>query len=235
MCRKKDRPAGGCVLLDRETSKWNKSALLPQDSAVVAGVEHFERAVRFAAEARTEDAWVELLRIDGDGIRDWYIKHAQVAGLRRVEIRGTKHQKRVVGSRAKLKYPPPALEAGIFGRDGYHCSYCGGRVISGRLLRLFSSAVGPASFPMGRTNATTHGAALVYRAVADHVVPRWCGGNTDPNNLVTACYPCNFGKAEFSLEQLGLDMPRPALLDGWDGLENLVPALKRQLGTLPRA
>jgi hypothetical protein len=81
---------------------------------------------------------------------------------------------------------------------------------------------------MGRTNLTTHGAALVYRAVADHVVPRSCGGTTDEENLVTASYPCNFGKAEFSLVQLGLEEPRRAVADGWDGLERLAPVLQRR-------
>jgi len=235
MCRKKDRPAGGCVLLDADTSKWNKSALLPQQSAVTSGVEHLARAVRLAAEGRTADAQAELLLIDGDGIRDWFIKHAQVAGLRRVEILGRKREERVVGSRAKLKYPRPELEAKIFARDGYKCGYCGGRVISGRLLQLFAAAIGPAYLPMGRTNLSTHGAALAYRAVADHVVPHWCGGATDEANLVTACYPCNFGKAEFSRAQLGLEEPRPVVTDGWDGLESLAPALQRRAAVNTRA
>ncbi len=88
---------------------------------------------------------------------------------------------------------------------------------------------------MGTTNATTHGAALVYRAVADHVLPHWSGGSTDQENLITACYPCNFGKAEFSLEQLGLERPRRAVANGGDGLESLVPAMKRQVGSSLRA
>jgi hypothetical protein len=83
-------------------------------------------------------------------------------------------------------------------------------------------------FPMGRTNSDTHGAALVYRAVADHIVPHWSGGSTEEHNLVTACYPCNFGKAEFTLEQLQLDRPRRAMTAGWKGLECLGPALQRE-------
>jgi len=69
-----------------------------------------------------------------------------------------------------------------------------------------------------------------YRAVADHVIPRKRGGRTDRGNHVTACYPCNFGKAEYGLEELRLQAPRPAVRDGWDGLQSLIPMLKRQAG-----
>jgi hypothetical protein len=81
---------------------------------------------------------------------------------------------------------------------------------------------------MGSSNLTTHGAALVYREVADHVNPFAAGGQTDPGNLVTACYPCNFGKGSFTLAELALEAPRPPLLDGWDGMERCLLALKEQ-------
>jgi 5-methylcytosine-specific restriction endonuclease McrA len=96
------------------------------------------------------------------------------------------------------------------------------------VLRLLQSIVGKSAFPIGPTNAATHGAVIAHRAVADHVVPRKRGGPTSAGNLVTACYPCNFGKAEYTLEELGLLAPRPAVVDGWDGLQSLVPALKKQ-------
>jgi HNH endonuclease len=72
-----------------------------------------------------------------------------------------------------------------------------------------------------------HGSVIAHRGVVDHVVPRKRGGRTEPGNLVTACYPCNFGKAHYTLEELGMCAPRPAMRDGWDGLQGLVPALKR--------
>ena len=87
---------------------------------------------------------------------------------------------------------------------------------------------------MGRTNLTTHGCAIAFRAVADHLNPFAGGGTTLFDNLVTACYPCNFGKANFTLADLALEGPRPPLLDGWDGLELLLPALKA-LARAPRS
>ncbi len=45
---------------------------------------------------------------------------------------------------------------------------------------------------------------------------------------MTACYPCNFGKAHYTLEEIRLRKPRPALRDGWDGLQSLMPDLEKR-------
>ncbi len=51
---------------------------------------------------------------------------------------------------------------------------------------------------------------------------------TNPSNLVTSCGPCNYGKAHYTIEQMGLDDPfdRPATPDGWDGLLSYLEGLK---------
>src|SRR5438045_7953644 len=99
MCRKKDRGGGGCELLDANTSKWNRSALLPRNAAVDAGFQHFDRAIRFAADGRPADARIELGRLDECALRDWYVRHAQVAGIRRVEILRNKGEEWASGHR----------------------------------------------------------------------------------------------------------------------------------------
>jgi 5-methylcytosine-specific restriction endonuclease McrA len=86
---------------------------------------------------------------------------------------------------------------------------------------------------MGSTDITTHGAVLCYSAVADHVAPRSRGGRTDPENLVTACYPCNFGKADYAVEQLALRDPRARPAPEWDSLERFVPALEARARAIP--
>lgn len=133
-----------------------------------------------------------------------------------------------VGDVDERPNPSSRVTAEVLVRDGHRCRYCHRQLLSRRVLKLFQSIVGEKAFPMGSTNATTHGAAIAYRAVADHVVPRKRGGRTDAENLVTACWPCNFGKAGYTVEQLGIDDPRsrPVLLD-WSGLEHLVPMLKQ--------
>jgi len=46
------------------------------------------------------------------------------------------------------------------------------------------------------------------------------GGRTAPENLVTSCFPCNYGKANFTIEQLGIESPfrREPMVDEWTGL-----------------
>ncbi len=58
----------------------------------------------------------------------------------------------------------------------------------------------------------------------DHVIPYARGGGNGPDNLVTACWPCNFGRGSYSLEEVGLADPRgrPPVLDGWDGLKRVL-------------
>ena len=72
----------------------------------------------------------------------------------------------------------------------------------------FSIVVGPDVYSVGRTNQERHGMALISRAQLDHVVPHGQGGVTGEENLVTACWACNYGKARFTLSQIALQDPR---------------------------
>jgi len=48
---------------------------------------------------------------------------------------------------------------------------------------------------------------------------------TDVENVVVSCAPCNYGKQDYMLEELGLLDPRsrPVVRTSWDGLERLRP------------
>lgn len=50
-----------------------------------------------------------------------------------------------------------------------------------------------------------------------------CGDNSLENTILT-CAPCNFGKMNYTLEELGLVDPRgrEGIHGGWDGLERLL-------------
>jgi hypothetical protein len=54
----------------------------------------------------------------------------------------------------------------------------------------------------------------------DHVPPGGRGGSwSDRNNLVAACWPCNSGKADFALEEIGWELLGEAdVQSDWDGL-----------------
>jgi hypothetical protein len=98
-----------------------------------------------------------------------------------------------------LAYPRAAAVSALFTRDGYRCRYCQCPVVHKDLLRALQAVVGTEVLRMGPTNLDLHGAVIAHRAVADHVLPRKRGGRTEETNLVTACYPCNFGKVNHSV------------------------------------
>ncbi len=103
----------------------------------------------------------------------------------------------------------------------YICRYCGLRVVPKSVFRAFAKAVGPESFPLGKTNRSRHGLYLEFCAVTDHVVSHNLGGRTNMDNLVTACWSCNYGKAGWTVEVIGIDDPRvrqPEPSPEWDGL-----------------
>ena len=107
-------------------------------------------------------------------------------------------------------------------RDGFHCRFCGIPVIRAEVRKIIHKAY-LNSVPWGRTNATQHAAFQCMWAQYDHVVPHSSGGTNDLNNLIITCAACNFGKMEFTLEELGLLDPRDFMptQSQWDGLERI--------------
>ncbi len=70
-------------------------------------------------------------------------------------------------------------------------------------------------------------AGLMAEVVEDHVrhhLPYCAGGGNDLDNLVTACWAGQFGRGDFSLEEVGLSDPRARspIVDEWDGLTGLL-------------
>lgn len=223
VCR---RNGNKCVVLGSDPTKWSECEPLPPDRSLIEGFRHFDAAVHAAAAGDIQSARAKLVAVESDAIRSWFIEHAQVAGNARVAALGRAAPAPYVGPVDELAYPRSATVLEVFRADGYRCRYCQRPVVHKGVLTLVQRIVGKSIFSMGLTNLEMHGAAIAHRAVVDHLVPRKRGGPTKLGNLVTACYPCNFGKAHYTLEQLGLCAPRAALRDEWDGLQSLVPALK---------
>eukprot|EP01037_Dinobryon_pediforme_P008739 gene8739-8830_t len=75
----------------------------------------------------------------------------------------------------------------------------------------------------GARNADKHTALAALSASLDHIVPHSRGGTNDEPNLVTACNACQFGRGQWTLEEVGFFDPReyPPVLDEWDGLMRL--------------
>lgn len=128
--------------------------------------------------------------------------------------------------------PGPAIPKGtihttadsraVYGRDRWHCRFCSCKVIDpdarDRLRKLLPD------LPWGPTNASRHGGLIVHMASTDHVLPRSWGGTNDHTNLVTACWPCQFSRGEYRIEDCGIADPfdRPPVTSDWDGLRRIL-------------
>jgi DNA-directed RNA polymerase subunit RPC12/RpoP len=138
-------------------------------------------------------------------------------------------------SRAGSRMPSAALTRVDLARDGYRCRYCTSRVILKETQKVFTAAC-PSAARWGRNNEAKHFGLATLTASIDHVVPFQRGGGNEPRNLVTACGPCQFGRNQWTLEEVEIDDPRnyPPVVDDWDGLSRLV-GLKPRLSQRDRA
>jgi 5-methylcytosine-specific restriction endonuclease McrA len=128
--------------------------------------------------------------------------------------------------------PRPPVDAkrqgAIFLRDRFYCRYCNGKTILTSVMELVGTLY-PEIFPYHGhwKGGLTHPAFLTRSAIVDHVEPgAWGGGWDDPDNLVTACWPCNSVKSDFTLSQLRGWHRQPIREDdGWRGLTQYYPQL----------
>lgn len=122
--------------------------------------------------------------------------------------------------RDPARMPTKTIQLRTFERDRWHCRWCGSPVLALSAVRHMHAVVG-AAFPHGGKNVNHHGLTLAAGASLDHVVPHALGGTNGEDNLVTACWPCQFARGDDSIDRLGIVNPldyAPAVaLPGWDG------------------
>jgi 5-methylcytosine-specific restriction endonuclease McrA len=75
--------------------------------------------------------------------------------------------------------------------------------------------------PWGRKNNLQHAALQCMWAQYDHIIPHSRGGTSDIENIYLACAACNYGRMQYTLEEVGLLHPRchEPRRGTWDGLE----------------
>ena len=122
--------------------------------------------------------------------------------------------------RLPVRMPSAVEKRALLERDGYHCRFCGIPVVRETVRRRIRQAY-PDALPWGRTNGSQHAAFQALWVQYDHVLPHAKGGDNSLGNMVITCAPCNFGRGDFSLAEMGLADPRrrEPVRSSWDGLE----------------
>ena len=124
--------------------------------------------------------------------------------------------------RPKARMPGrPQLNA-LVERDGFHCRFCGIPVVRTETRSRMRKAY-PEALRWGddNRNAEQHAGLQAMWLTYDHLLPHSRGGSNDLDNMVIACQPCNCGRAQLTLEEVGLADPRlrEPVRTMWDGLE----------------
>ncbi len=121
-------------------------------------------------------------------------------------------------TKAQQRMPGADLQRALFARDGHRCRFCGCRVVLPKARdRMRQELPGRIRFA---EREGFHAAFYALSASIDHIVPHSRGGGNEMDNLVVACWSCQFGRGGYLLEEVGLIDPRERapVVDGWDGL-----------------
>ena len=120
------------------------------------------------------------------------------------------------------RMPSRSVQLAMYARDGWRCRFCGCRVVLDRARRAMRAHL-PDAVPWSEGEGH-HAAFYALSGSVDHVVPHCAGGGNDLENIVTACWPCQFGRSHWLIEEVGLIDPRSRtpVVDSWDGLTRLL-------------
>lgn len=129
--------------------------------------------------------------------------------------------------RAPLRMPNKTGEAALLKRDGFNCSFCGIPVIR-KEIRVYLHKYYPNALKWGKTNSEQHSAFQAMWVQYDHIIPHARGGETNLENMLITCAPCNYGRMNFLVAEIGISMPNlnKIISNEWDGLERLLDKKK---------
>lgn len=218
--------------LTDDSATWSRECVLPYPARFERSIDLLLEAAKAASrgDSGRNAAQGLIKKMDDQEMRSWFDDFAQNAGKVRLEILGKKPQ--VLNSKGTVKRPTPRLELDIIRRDGFHCRYCGIRVVPNAQFKKLQEVVGYETLPNRSQakrltrNTDIHGIWLLTRATVDHVEPV-SAGTADINrteNLVASCWPCNYAKWKYTIEDLELDHPntRPIRTSDWLGLTDIL-------------
>jgi hypothetical protein len=202
MCRGTDV----CTELGPDPTLWSGTSPLRPKEWFLDAFDAFQAARTAADEGDLESALKHLDRTREGDLNEWFDVHAQNSGRFRAMHYGMEPKADVI-----VKDPVKTfagIERQLMERDNYTCQYCSTPILHGSAFTRFRNQVGAENFPTVGTNAQRHGIKLVFSGTLDHVEPHSRGGRTAAENLVTCCWPCNYGKADYTVGELGIRDPR---------------------------
>jgi len=222
------RGVNECSELESDPSQWDTECLLRPAAWFEDDISTFSAAFEDFINGNRAVCLEALATIRDYEITEWFIEHGQMSGRHRNLVLDIPKPKLVSKEMRDHIRSPLKYQNEVFERDSYRCRYCGVRLIDQKAMKLFIKKLSSDKFQRGSTNLTTHGIIHATWPVADHVIPWNIGGRTNPENLVSSCASCNYGKDGYTCEQLGISDPfvRFAKPDGWSGLSNYIPELK---------
>ena len=203
---------------------WPTNSLIERPALLIQAFEQLHKAVEIAM-AKPKEAKRLIASIDNNYLKQWYMTVALTSGKwreRHLSVhRSPRQHLRSNEGFSQRKVSEVEIEQ-IMRRDHWTCRYCHSPVAGRRgSFKKFAEQIDFSELITGRTDQLRNGIYLVFSASFDHVIPRSAGGSNDLENLVTACWPCQFGKGDNSLESLGLSDPRlrpPSQVEGWRGI-----------------
>jgi len=121
--------------------------------------------------------------------------------------------------RVPARMPSKLEQKLLLDRDGYSCCFCSIPLIPVAVRKAMVNQYPPAA-RWGRRNEEQHSALQAMWLQFDHVLPHSRGGDNNLENIVVTCAPCNYGRMQYTIDELGLEDPRHRnkRRSDWNGL-----------------
>lgn len=163
-----------------------------------------------------------IVRADMPSIWDWTQNVMGVPDQRVLQLRPVNDAPQLIDKKDRLpiRMPRAAERRALIARDGYCCRFCGIPLIPGEVRKRIAIRY-PDEVHWGVTNTPPpHSALFAMWLQYDHIVPHARGGTNDLDNLIVTCAPCNYGRINWTLAEVGLADPRlrPIQPTLWSGL-----------------
>jgi 5-methylcytosine-specific restriction endonuclease McrA len=201
----------------QDNSRALLPSLVPQSEYARFAVGEFRKACVLVEAGILDEAEVLLTNLDSDQLRQqFYATWKEYDHLNKEAMKPLSQYPKV--KKVGKRMPPAAVVREVYERDFWACRWCGTPVIADKPIKAMHKLF-PATFKKGTTNDSMHGLMLSSRVSLDHVLPHSFGGTNDIENLVTSCWPCQFGRGNDLIERLGLSDPRESepIPTDWDG------------------